>query len=899
MFRVLKTVHLILFICQFTLATAGNLEIKFPNNLKKEVNPGASFNILVRITNQDDTDKDFQLRINNNDAGIKFIADYSTLQIEKKSSISKIIGIQISNKISAGDLSIELEALENPGSLSFGKAAIPIKINPKFELNINKLIAPHTLFSGDTASVYYLVQNLSNTNVSVKTTAIQGIQTKTDILKIPKDSSVVSKYLIHISKEITTYTQYSTVFMAEIIDKPETQKSEALSIDVLPIKNVKFERFNRFPVKVGVVGVSSNRLGKQMYSNMYDIQGNGTFGNINDKTLEFKLRGPDRTGNPLFGLNDEYSLKYSSPHMNLALGDQSYGLSMLTESSRSGRGVKLDYNLKKWTIGSYYNKPRYYPLINQVYSAYVNYAFNLENIINVGFISKRDTTGANTKLFSVAANNTLFSILKTDAEVAFGQYHDELKKAYRASFNLNRSIFSSSVSYLFAEPNFPGYMSNSMRLNSGLSLKLNKISVSLNYGQNSTNMALDTLYTNMPQSKNMSLSTSWRITSKNSMTLGGFMSSMKDKSPIPLFDYKRTNARLGIRSGFGNFDMTLQGELGQMVNYIGMDTGKESLMYNGALYLNYASRNGFSASAFVTYQGGQQRISGSELFYYGGFMSTKLYKGISLSLQYNSNFEWQYYTSDRSLFSLDLHGQINKNNDISLSANYNLIKNTLDNKEYNLKLRYIHTLNVPISKKKNIGSVTGKLINHGIDKLGGVRLNMNGFIAISDMDGNFRFSSVPVGTYTIRIDASSVGINVTTELPGPFVIKVEPAKVTNFEFAVTKTTSIEGRLVIQEDERVNQKGFIPVKEEIDKLIIEVSNDTELFRIFTDRDGGFKFEDLRPGNWKLKVYTNGLPSGYQLVASQFNLNLISGKPEKLDVLIQKKVRQIQFQKTPKK
>jgi len=899
MFRVLKIILILILLCLSVLVTAGNLEIKFPNISKKDVDPGTNINIMVKITNLGDTTEDFQIRINSNDVSFKLISDCSSIQIEKNSSINKIIGIQISNTIKAGDFSIELEALENPGSQSFGKVEIPINVRPRYEININKLKAPLSLFSGDTASVYYLIQNLSNIDVSVKTTAVYGLQTKVSILKIPKDSSIISHFLISIPKDIVVYSQQTILVIAELADKPETEKTVNYSFDVFPIKNVKFDRFNRFPVKVGAVAVSSNRLGKQMFSSMFDIQGNGTIGKKNDKTLEFNLRGPDQRGNPLLGLNDEYSLKYITPHLELDLGDHSFGLSTLTESSRSGRGVKLKYNLKKWTIGSFYNKPRYYPLINQVYAAYASYAFNLENELSAGFLSKRDTTGTSMKLFTVSAKNYFFSSLKTDVEVAVGQNRDKLKKAYRASLFYNHSIFSSSISYLFAEPDFPGYMTNSMRFNSGVSLKLKKFAFSLNYDLNSTNMALDTLYSNMPHGKNLNLSTSYRFTPKNSISLGGYISSMKDQSPIPLFDYKRTSGRLTIQSSMGNINLTLQGDLGKMANFLGVNGLEESLMYNGSLFVNYAHKKGFSAVAYATYQGGQKKISGSEFFYYGGSLSTKLFKGISTSLQYNSNFEWLFYTSDRSLFSLDIHGQINTNNVISLGANYNLKKNTLDNKEYNIQLRYVHTINVPVSKKKNFGSVTGKLINHGVEKVDGVRVNLNGIIAVSDKDGNFRFPSLPVGTYTLGIDASSFGINAVTELPGPFLINVEPAKVTHYEFAMTKSASIEGRLVVQEDERVKEKGFIPVKEQLEKLIIEVSNDKEMFRIFTDRDGTFRFEDLRPGNWKVIVYPNGLPTGYQLVTSQFNVSLTSGKSEKLDVIIQKKARQIQFQKSVKK
>ena len=261
MFRVLKIILLLILLSLSVLATAGNLEIKFPNILKKEVDPGANINVLIKITNQGDTDEDFQIRINNNNGSFKLISDCSSIQIEKNSSINKIIGIQISNTIKAGSFSIELEALENPDSQSFGKLEIPINVKPKYEININKLKAPQSLFSGDTASVYYLIQNLSNIDVSVKTTAIFGLQTKVSTLNIPKDSSVISHFLVRIPNNIVGYSQQTTIVIAELADKPETEKTVTYSFDVFPIKNVKFDRFNRFPVKVGAVAIVNSEAG--------------------------------------------------------------------------------------------------------------------------------------------------------------------------------------------------------------------------------------------------------------------------------------------------------------------------------------------------------------------------------------------------------------------------------------------------------------------------------------------------------------------------------------------------------------------------------------------------------------------------------------------------------------
>jgi len=898
MFRVITAVLFFSIFSSTVLAQTGNLEIKLLNGVKKEVDAGVNMNIIVMITNRADKYKEFQIRLKSKEDNLKLITDYSTIRIEKKSSINKILGIKIPNNFKAGDFTIVLEALENPGQIPFGVVEVPISVKPKFEIEVSKLNTPQYLFSGDTVNVSYLVQNLSNMDVTVKTTIAEGLKSSVDLVKIPRDSCVVSRYLVKIPKDLSVYLQQSVIMSALIVDKPETERSLYSSFEVFPTVTAKFDKFDRFPVKVAAIGVISNRLGKLMYSSMYDINGIGTIGKGKDSQLEFHLRGPDRTGNPLFGLNDEYYLKYKTHHFDLAVGDYNYGMSELTESSRGGRGIQLNYKLNKWTIGSYYNSPRYYPLVKQIYAAYSSYVFNPQNNISIGFVSKTDTSNTNVRLLSLAAVFKPFSWLGTDFELAVGENKSKVSKAYKAGLSLQTKLLSGNLNYLYADPEFPGFVSNSSRLFSGLSLKLKNVTFSLNYDLNSTNFALDTLYANMPYTENLNLSASFRLSQNSTITVGGYTVSLKDRSSKPLFDYSKTNGRMTVQSRIKSLSMTLLGDIGQMDNRLAIDGTEKSLVYNGTFALGYEFGRTFSTNIFTSYEGGKQKVTGNELFYYGCTLMANLPDRFNVSLQYNSDYQWRYYTNDRSLFSLSMNGRINDNNEISLGAEYNLKKNTLNNKEYNVQLRYTHKLNVPVSKKKDVGIATGKIINHGVESVSGIRLNLNGMITITDKEGNFKFPVVPIGTYMLGIDASSFGLNAIAETPGPYQIVITPGQVTHFELSVTKSARIAGHLVIQEDARTNQKGYIPIKEQIDKLIIEASNGTDVFRVFSDRDGAFHFQDLRPGSWTVKVYPNGLPQGYQIVTSQFNLNLTSGKQEKLDVIIQKIARQIKFQSTSK-
>jgi hypothetical protein len=146
------------------------------------------------------------------------------------------------------------------------------------------------------------------------------------------------------------------------------------------------------------------------------------------------------------------------------------------------------------------------------------------------------------------------------------------------------------------------------------------------------------------------------------------------------------------------------------------------------------------------------------------------------------------------------------------------------------------------------------------------------------------------------MEESSFDINTIATIPGPYRVTIAAGKEIPFEIELTKAARIEGRLIIKEDEKNSNSGYYPVKEEIDKLIIEASSNTEVFRVYTTSDGNFSFNDLRPGSWNIKIYPNGIPNGYKLEKDQFTFHLTSGKIENMEVVLQKKNREIKIQRT---
>lgn len=897
MFKFVATFFLVTSLVHSVPVLSSDLNVRLLSTKRKEITSGTTSNVLVTFTNTSENSREFDVRLKMPDQSWRQFMDYSSVTIDGNTTMNKIISIHVPEYIRSGEYSIVLEAIDKSDNQIFGSIPIPVFVKPRYGITIEKLKTKKYLFSGDTLSVKFLIRNLSNLDVNVKTGISNGYDNVSGTVKIPKDSAVAVGTLVTTVKNMNYFTQQNVNVSAVVEDRPETNTFSSYLLDIFPTDNVKFDGFNRYPVAISTILAYSNRWQNQNYAFMYDIKGSGLINHELKNKLEFRFRGPDHRGNPILGLSDEYYMNYKSTHIELQVGDNNYRLSELTESSRYGRGAKIQYNLKDFTIAAFYHFPRFYPEIKKSYAVYTGFKFNDHFRILSGYLAKIDLMNNRADLFTLSGNFRPFSFMNSSFEVSMGRKNDFMTKAYKGNLTLSSSKINAHFNYIYADKLFPGFISNALVISSGFTANVSKrLSFSANYDRNGSKMALDTLYANAPFSENLNLTTNIKLKRNNSLGLSAHSVGLEDQSPIPLFHYKKYFGRLYLYNKLGNFSSNFQGEIGKINNFLVVESGNLTDFYNGMLSLKQEITDKFTLSAFLNYQGGKQyMITGFSRYYYGGSIMFNSRKNTFLSIDYQSDYELKEYYRDRSLFSVQFHQELFDNHSLELSANYNMMKNSLDKKELSVQLRYTYTLNAPVSRKKDVGSLAGKVINKGVESVEGIILNLNGNITVTDKNGNFKFPAIKVGEYVLMMDESSFAINTITGQPGPFHVKIEPGRELAFNIELTKATGVEGKLIVIEDKNVDKNKYFPLKVDIDRLVVEASNEKEIFRIYTSRDGTFNFNDLRPGTWNIKLYKNNLPGGYVMEKDQFTLTLESGKIEKLDVKVLKKNREIKLQK----
>jgi len=646
--------------------------------------------------------------------------------------------------------------------------------------------------------------------------------------------------------------------------------------------------------------VTDDPGGAQLYSMMFDIQGHGDISKAKKRTIEFHLRGPQKKGNPLLGLNDKYYGKYASPKSQLILGDFNYRLSDLTEASRHGLGIAYEFKGTRLLAGGFINYPRYYPKIKMISSVYLSSNQRKKTHIKWGYLHKSYADKSAASLFMISGVSKPYKWIDVELEIAGGLQNGQLHKAYKTLVYTKFKTTRAHFTYTQADKDFPGFYNNSRFLSAGLSSRIKpNFTISLNYDLNHSNMVLDTLYVNAPYSQNMNLITNFRVKGNNRISIAIFRRNREDRTQPQLFNYTEYSGRLSSQNRFKKLVIHSYAEVGKVQNFLPMAEGELTNSFQSNFSISYKIKPQFIIDGFINYQMGKKYQSTNfNTFYYGATVNAKLKKKLKFLISYQNNYQVEEYYRDRSLMTVNGQYSINQKHDLSIGINYHLVRNSLNRKEFSAFFKYSYSLRLRTSKVDNIGSLKGKILNHGVEKVDGLIINLAGNYTLTDKDGNFEFPAILKGEYYMILDDSNTGLNTILEETGPFKVDIHPGQVTEVQMSMTKSANISGQIVIEKDSTAFDKGFIQSNEPIRNLLLEAKKEKEEFRVLSDEEGKFSFQDLRPGQWKIKIYTVGLPSEYSIKREEFTIDLSPGQKYLLEVPIKQKAYKIKFQRSVK-
>lgn len=741
--------------------------------------------------------------------------------------------------------------------------------------------------AGDTIHSSFILKNEGNLEETVFISPSAGTFIKGDnpILLLPGKSITIEAFQITDSKQARPSQNLLKLTASLKTDSIQTVFASQQT-DVIPMFQVNDDIWLRFPIKV-----SASYMGGQYYNDFKtgfqgEIYGKGSLNEENTKELEFRAIGPDRFNLTSFSQYEEYFVNYKSPNFFVHLGDKTFSSSTLTEFARYGRGVELRKKINKVELGGFYNKPRFYSDIKDEFNLYAKFDFNSKNNIRYGYLLKRmEDDVVDNHLHYIYGEGNLFNKIDLQGEYAISEHGNTQGQAWQLQGQAYFKNFNINASYIYASPAFSGYYTNTDFFTSNVNYRiLPKWILTANYQKDARNFEKDTLYSAAPYRERLQLGVQYNYLKRGTISAFHGVQEYEDRMEQKQFFYKEVFNRLELLQDFSNFTLNFQAFFAETTNFLTNSMGKSSL-YTANISYNYKES---SFNLYGSYsKANRYEMMDDEQFLFGGSINTVLFKKLNARVFYQNTYYLEDYYTDRNLFELSLNYRLTPRQQIDLISRYTLPQRQIEKKDFSFSLRYTIDINAPIKKIKDYGTLRGNITNLHNVRLEGLKIYLGSHAALVDSKGDFVFKNVKPDTYFLEIDQETLGIKDIPDIAVP--IKITILEGENYiNFGLTKASNVIGTIVFE-------KPF--VGENKQSVIVELSSDTEVIRKICDVTKPFDFTYLKPGDWKLKVYNNGLDAKYKIETNELNFSLNPDEEKVVSIKISEIKKDIKYLQQP--
>lgn len=858
--------------------------------------PGTTTSISFKIENITNEDKVYDLAIETSDPGIKTLQSASKITVEKGKSFIYIIPIRISADTPKGTYTISLHIKDENG-VKLTKYS-PLVISGVRKLSLVAAEAPEYVKAGDTIKASFIVKNNGNMSEKLFLKAENAHLDVGSEITVPPGETRLINLRINTKPEIGNIGSQSVHLNALTENHPKENLDAFRNVTIIPLKPVDKDIYYRFPVAASINYIGRRDRGKYQDGFQGEIYGIGSLSDKNEDILEFHAV----TKNPIeinsFTPYEEYYVSYKRKNLFAHLGDKSYSASYLTEFARYGRGAELNYQFKKITVGGFYNHPRFFRDIKDEFNVYSKFNFNNQTEITAGYLYKipfSEEFGLNTHLPYVAGKARLLEKIDVQGEVAYSKNRQNEGIAYMVQAQGNFNKVSAGLIYMKSTPLFAGYFTNTNSIAANIQYRISdKINVSANYREDARNFKRDTLYGVAPYQKFGQLGFNYKYSSNGSLLIFGGYQNYEDRMKKKQFNYEEIFLRAGINQELGIFRIGAETQFGRTNNFLQELSGQSSsYTLNFGLEKFKTTLNLYGSYAKTS----RYEFKDYEQIYYGARLMSRFNGKSSLSIFYQNNYIPEQTFNDRNLFEILYHQQLLRNHEFDISGRYTLQRGQIGDKDFTVSMRYTLRINAPIKKIAEYVTLSGNITNLGVKKVNGIKLTLGNQITVTDKDGNYHFKNVPPGNYFLELDRSTTEITEIPDVPFPAEINLIN-KENIFNFSMTKAAKIEGFIQLNENEGKDQYSFAQLasteKKKKESIILEATNGKQVFRKICTVGENFDFTYLRPGNWKLHVYRNGLDKRYKIPVDQFDFTLKSDESKNILINITKQQREIKFQ-----
>ncbi|MDG4651903.1 hypothetical protein [Chryseobacterium arthrosphaerae] len=895
----IKTWTLFIILLLFPVSTFCQQQSERLISKKDSLMPGMSTSVPFTLENSSAENKNYEISVTTSSPHITPILAKGKFQVPPYESSVYPVPLRIAAETAQGEYSVTLNITDLNTGTAFSKK-VPVTVSGNRKFSLTTLDSPEFIRAGETIRSSFLLKNNGNiTETLILESKSAIIDHDPSVTLGPNESKVITIHKVT-NAELKQNEFQNLNLLVYSKDNPKENQNLYVSTQVISVKPANSDIYHRLPVAASLSFIGMKNMGVYNDGFQGELYGKGTLDQENKNQIEFHAA----THNPIefntFTQYEEYFINYKRERFYMHLGDKTYSSSYLTEFARYGRGAEIRYDFNKVSLGGFYNHPRFFRDIKDELNFYSTFRIRKESEISVGYLyktpRKAEMYDGNTRLdsdahlpytkgkFKISKNITL------SGEFAYSTTKATHGTAYMLQSDINLEKLSGSLMYMKASPMFAGYFTNTHTFNGNIQYRLSKkISVMATYTQDAKNFERDTLFLAAPYRQYLQYGVQYKYLPNGFVMFNNGYQKYQDRLEPRQFDYYERFFRMSLNQKIGIFQVNLEGQIGNTDNYLTGFSGNSSFYSANLSFEKFrTSFNVFGSYAITS----RYQLQNQKQLYYGARIFSRFSDKTSLSVFYQNNYIPEEYFKDRNLFELLFHQQLFPGNELDLSGRYSLQRGEIGNKDFIFSMRYTWRPDIPVQKVAEYVSLSGNVRNLGIKRTEGVRLMLGSYLSITDKEGNYAFKNITPGSYFLEIDRSTTEINDIPTSAFPVALALAD-KENIYNFGLTTAANVQGHIRLTESDPeapTIQKG----KNKKESIILEAVSNEQTYRKICFIGEDFDFTYLRPGDWTVKVYRNGLDKRYKISTDKFEFTLKPAETKKLSIQIVRHQLEIKYQ-----
>ncbi|MFW6029456.1 MAG: hypothetical protein ACOCRO_04300, partial [Halanaerobiales bacterium] len=867
-------------------ADSQDIEVEIVNPRTLETYPGRLFTISLKVNS--DIDEHLNLKEDISlPEGWKLVSVNDIFELKSKETCNRLLSIIIPRNTLVNDYTIKHKLVNSENGSIYNKLDIPVDILPLYNLSIESRNSIPFMIAGNDYEINFDVYNNSNVELDINLEATSNNATKMDfrnnnfILK-PGEYKVVDLILSSYSDINKTTKDFIKVIAEGKYGEEAIVESKTVFVDILPKITGSLDKYYRLPGYLKTNLLYDN-------NNLYihpEFKIEGFLDKEETKKIDFIYNGKKyliKGFNSIMeyeDLEEELRFKYISDQLEFNLGDIYFRHSPLEDIFSNGRGVDILYKEQQYQCNlNYFKDDNKFEYKNIFLKQYLNNDTDL--IYSYGQKSD-DNSIDKERIIGIGADTLISDKEEISIRLGKGLVSNDNGFAFKGQLSGSTNDLDYTLTAINADTDFLGKYRDSNIGNLKVSFPFNDFfSLSASYRKEFKNLDKNIFYDDYDKKDEYNIGANinyndhgrFRLSYTNSKKLDTIdlvsvdaLYKSYDLSFNHILNKTTLSGKYRYEEDLDNLSQTISNK-----NSIALSLLCKPIKYHN--YKLYYYRDNLWGSEEEGIEAGLKadwRIS-----------KNLLALGVAVIEREQEN---RYYELKSSL-----QHEFDQDTSIKLNGTYKRdMENNSKNTEFNFLLSKSFSFGIPIAHRDTC-VVEGKVYNKNTEKKDGIKnviIRINEHTAVTDEKGNFIFPDLKAGEYYLQIDHGVLGNSMITDIITPYKIELQKKEEMELDIGLISSAHIEGKIkrydykhkgVVNQDNStfVENGGF-------GNLIVLLYNKDESYKSISNQDGEFKFNNIRPGKWSIKVLNSELLLEHYIEEEEYIIEIESS--ENKDIII---------------